>query len=110
MSPAPLWRPAGTWHGSAHDLGPASEYDGATLAVQFYDDGSWKAVERQGARSREFVGTSSIRGNDVWLADPTGHHLFRPTRWGNRLYFYGRYPFRDRESLGNVAIQLRRQE
>jgi hypothetical protein len=82
-APSPL---AGTWYGSSYEVGAASKSYGATLKVRFEDDGSWKAVETQGARTRQFSGTSTIRGADVFLTESTGHYFLTLTRRGNRLY------------------------
>ena len=72
--PSPL---AGTWYGSSYEVGAASKSYGATLTVRFEDDGSWKAVETQGTRTRQFSGTSRIRGDEVFLTESTGHYISR---------------------------------
>lgn len=81
--PSPL---AGTWYGSSHAVGAASKYHGATLMVRFEDDGSWKAVATQGPRTRQFAGTSTIRGDEAFLTESTGRYFLTLTRRGNRLY------------------------
>jgi hypothetical protein len=81
--PPPL---AGTWYGSSYEVGAASKSYGARLTVRFEDDGSWKAVETQGTRARQFSGTSTIRGDAVFLTESTGHYFITLTRRGNRLY------------------------
>ena len=82
-SPSPL---AGTWYGSSYAVGAASKYYGARLTVGFENDGSWKAVETQGTRTRQFSGTSSIRGDQILLTESTGHYFLMLTRRGDRLY------------------------
>jgi hypothetical protein len=81
--PSPL---AGTWYGSSYEVGAASKSYGATLTVRFEDDGSWNAVETQATRARQFSGTSTIRGDEVFLTESTGHYFLTLTRRGNRLY------------------------
>ena len=98
----------GIWHGLSYELGPASEYDGVMLTVRFDQDGRWTIVERQRGRTREFSGMSSIRGDHIELAEASGHYFLRLTRSGNRLYFYGPYPFADPGYSGHAAIELRR--
>ena len=81
--PSPL---AGTWYGSSYAVGASSSYYGATLTVRFEDDGSWKAVETLATRTRQFSGTSAIRGDEVFLTESTGHYFLTLTRRGTRLY------------------------
>jgi hypothetical protein len=104
--PSPL---AGTWYGSSYGVGSASKYYGATLTVRFEDDGTWKAVETQGARTRQFSGTSTIRGDEVFLTESTGHYFITLTRRGNRLYgLHGSAP--DYTYPGPMALEMTRAE
>jgi hypothetical protein len=77
---------AGTWRGSAYAVGVVSFYHVADFTVRFEDDGRWKAVETRTTGVREFSGTSTIRGDEVLLAESRGHHFLTLTRRGARLY------------------------
>ena len=100
---------SGTWYGSSYPVGAASKNYVATLTVRFEDDGSWKAVETQATRTRQFSGTSSIRGDQIWLVESTGHYFLKLTRRGNRLY--GLYPSApDYSYSGPMALEFRHAE
>jgi hypothetical protein len=81
---------AGTWNGSSYGIGAGSKSYSAILSVRFEEDGSWRAVETQSTRTREFSGTSSVRDNQVLLTESTGHYFLKLRLRGNRMY--GLYP------------------
>ena len=102
--PSPV---AGTWYGSSYPIGAGSKNYVANLTVQFERDGSWKAVETQATRTRQFSGTSTIRGDEVLLVESTGHYFLRLTRRGDRLY--GLYPSApDYSYPGPMGLEFKR--
>ncbi|HET7379499.1 MAG TPA: hypothetical protein VFJ24_05630 [Gaiellales bacterium] len=97
------WRPAGTWYGSAYDVGATSIYYGSTVTIRFENDGTWTAVEGQGPHRRELSGTSVVNGNQILLTESTGRYFLKLTRSGDHLY--GQY---HEGSSGHIGIELRR--
>jgi hypothetical protein len=104
--PSPL---AGTWYGSSYPVGAGSKNYGATLTVRFEADGTWQAVETRATSTRQFSGTSTIRGDEVFLTESTGHYYVTLTRRGNRLY--GVHPSApDYSYPGPMALEVTRAE
>lgn len=104
--PSPV---AGMWRGSAYAVGVAWIYHVADLTVRFEHDGSWKAVETRATGIREFSGTSTIRGDEVFLAESTGHHFLTLTRRGTHLYgVHGSAP--NYTHAGPMRLELTRAE